>query len=273
MDSPSQHDSHTSLVVIQPPAVEGRQRLDYDRDTQPATILSLDQIKAIRGSNEYTEGPSVARRPAPRTAPRPEKQERTHEIIPANVNSSYVHRPAGHSGNARGSVLSRSTSTGSAASSGSSSSVSSEQGLLGRSPPTRPIPGHRSDRVIRTQPKQLLVDDLKASLKEDPTQHKFICEQCGKCKCGECTAPGLCLPVWPVIGSASAPRRAWWSTGPACAWSRVFFTTAPMMTMGALTRITRAPVHSPTAAPDTCAWEPCPCAYPACSATLLPRAA
>lgn len=189
MDSPSQHGSHTSLVVIQPPAVEGRQRLDYDRDTQPATILSLDQIKAIRGSNEYTEGPSVARRPAPRTAPRPEKQERTHEIIPANVNSSYVHRPAGHSGNARGSVLSRSTSTGSAASSGSSSSVSSEQGLLGRSPPTRPIPGHRSDRVIRTQPKQLLVDDLKASLKEDPTQHKFICEQCGKCKCGECTAP------------------------------------------------------------------------------------
>ncbi|EDL35120.1 sprouty homolog 1 (Drosophila), isoform CRA_b [Mus musculus] len=62
MDSPSQHGSHTSLVVIQPPAVEGRQRLDYDRDTQPATILSLDQIKAIRGSNEYTEGPSVARR-------------------------------------------------------------------------------------------------------------------------------------------------------------------------------------------------------------------
>ncbi|XP_031232525.1 protein sprouty homolog 1 isoform X1 [Mastomys coucha] len=189
MDSPSQHGSHTSLVVIQPPAVEGRQRLDYDRDTQPATILSLDQIKAIRGSNEYTEGPSVARRPAPRTAPRPEKQERTHEIIPANVNSSYEHRPASHPGNARGSVLSRSTSTGSAASSGSSNSVSSEQGLLGRSPPTRPIPGHRSDRVIRTQPKQLLVEDLKASLKEDPTQHKFICEQCGKCKCGECTAP------------------------------------------------------------------------------------
>lgn len=194
MDPPSQHGSHTSLVVIQPPALEGRQRLDYDRDTQPAAILSLDQIKAIRGSNEYTEGPSVVRRPAPRTAPRPEKQERTHEIIPANVNNSYEHRPASHSSNARGSVLSRSTSTGSAASSGSSSSsssASSEQGLLGRSPPTRPIPipGHRSDRVIRTQPKQLLVEDLKGSLKEDPTQHKFICEQCGKCKCGECTAP------------------------------------------------------------------------------------
>nr|AAH39139.1 Spry1 protein [Mus musculus] len=220
MDSPSQHGSHTSLVVIQPPAVEGRQRLDYDRDTQPATILSLDQIKAIRGSNEYTEGPSVARRPAPRTAPRPEKQERTHEIIPANVNSSYEHRPASHPGNARGSVLSRSTSTGSAASSGSSSSVSSEQGLLGRSPPTRPCP-----------------------------------------------------PVWPVIGSASAPRRAWWNTGPACAWSRAFSTTAPMMMMEVLTRITHAPVHSPTAAPDTCAWEPCLCAYPACSATLPPRAA
>ncbi|XFF86541.1 hypothetical protein AB1E18_012760 [Capra hircus] len=195
MDPQNQHGSGSSLVVIQQPALDNRQRLDYEREIQPAAILSLDQIKAIRGSNEYTEGPSVVKRPAPRTAPRQEKHERTHEIIPINVNNNYEHRPTSHLGhaglsnNARGPILSRSTSTGSAASSGSNSSASSEQGLLGRSPPTRPIPGHRSERAIRTQPKQLIVDDLKGSLKEDLTQHKFICEQCGKCKCGECTAP------------------------------------------------------------------------------------
>lgn len=195
MDPQNQHGSGSSLVVIQQPALDNRQRLDYEREIQPAAILSLDQIKAIRGSNEYTEGPSVVKRPAPRTAPRQEKHERTHEIIPINVNNNYEHRPTSHLGhaglsnNARGPILSRSTSTGSAASSGSNSSASSEQGLLGRSPPARPIPGHRSERAIRTQPKQLIVDDLKGSLKEDLTQHKFICEQCGKCKCGECTAP------------------------------------------------------------------------------------
>ncbi|XP_037992148.1 protein sprouty homolog 1 [Motacilla alba alba] len=196
MEPQSQHGSGGSLVVIQQPSLDSRQRLDYDRDSQPATILSLDQIKAIRGSNEYTEGPSVVKKSGPRTAPRQEKHERTHEIIPINVNNNYEHRP-GHAGhvahqhNARAPVLSRSTSTGSAASSGSNSSASSEQGLLGRSPPSRPGSGHRSERTIRAQPKQsaLIVDDLKGPLKEDLTQHKFICERCGKCKCGECTAP------------------------------------------------------------------------------------
>uniref|UniRef100_A0A8C5L7C5 Protein sprouty homolog 1 n=1 Tax=Jaculus jaculus TaxID=51337 RepID=A0A8C5L7C5_JACJA len=189
MDPPNQDGSRSSLVVIQQQSVDGQQRLDCERDIQPAAILSLDQIKAIRGSNEYTEGPSVVKRPALRTAPRPEKQERTHETIPANVNHSSEHRPSRLPSSARGPVLSRSTSTGSAASSGSNSSASSDQGLLGRSPPTRLVPSHRSDRAIWTQPKQLLADDLKGSLKEDPTQHKFICEQCGKCKCEECTAP------------------------------------------------------------------------------------
>ena len=195
MDPQNQHGSGSSLVVTQQPALDNRQRLDYEREIQPAAILSLDQIKAVRGSNEYTEGPSVVKRPALRTAPRQEKHERTHEIIPINVNNHYEHRPTSHLGHAglshstRGPILSRSTSTGSAASSGSNSSASSEQGLLGRSPPARPVSAHRSERAVRTQPKQLIVDDLKGSLKEDLTQHKFICEQCGKCKCGECTAP------------------------------------------------------------------------------------
>ncbi|XP_012690206.2 protein sprouty homolog 1 [Clupea harengus] len=182
MELQRQHGSGGSLVVIQQPSLEGRlDRLDYERELQHAAILSLDQIKAIRSNNEYTEGPSVARRPvAPRmvVAPRPDKHESTHEIILVNVNNNYEHRhPGGHPGsalvgqhyNGRAPGLSRSTSTGSAASSGSNSSASSEQGLLVRSPPSRlgsahhhnhhhssSSSSHRADRPVRTQPKSLV---------------------------------------------------------------------------------------------------------------------
>ncbi|XP_036620534.1 protein sprouty homolog 1 [Trichosurus vulpecula] len=195
MDPPNPHGSGGSFVVIQQPSLDGRLRLDHERESQTTTILSLDQIKSIRGNNEYTEGPSVLKKPGPRLAPRPEKHERTHEIIPLNVNNNSEHQPPGHVGlptNSRVPVLSRSTSTGSAASSGSNSSVSSEQGLLGRSPPSRPGPGRQVERAIRSQPKRAssITEDLKVALKEEPsTQHKFICERCGKCKCEECTAP------------------------------------------------------------------------------------
>ncbi|XP_041707006.1 protein sprouty homolog 1 [Coregonus clupeaformis] len=221
----SQHGPGGSLVVIQQPSLEGRQRSDYERELQHAAILSLDQIKAIRSSNEYTEGPSVVRRhPAPRMVPRPDKQqERTHEVILVNVNNNYEHRPVGqghHGGvvvvaggqqcSTRAPGLNRSTSTGSAASSGSNSSVSSEQGLLARSPPSRQgmvalhQHHHRAERTqpVRTQPKVLLAPQqgshpllpleapLKPSGKGDMASgHQFICECCGKCKCRDCTAP------------------------------------------------------------------------------------
>ncbi|XP_061580743.1 protein sprouty homolog 1 [Cololabis saira] len=233
MELQSQHGPGGSLVVIQQPSLESRQRSDYERELQHAAILSLEQIKAIRSSNEYTEGPSVARRPpAPRMAPRPQdKQERTHEVILVNVNNNYERRPPGlqhhhvgvvaGSGGPRAPGLSRSTSTGSAASSGSNSSASSEQGLLARSPPTRPVGVSLANqhRPVRTQPKPKALlpqpqqglhfhqPPLEAPLKPHHGKgksdfstgsgldaaaaagHQFICERCGKCKCGECTAP------------------------------------------------------------------------------------
>ncbi|KAL0974272.1 hypothetical protein UPYG_G00218050 [Umbra pygmaea] len=208
-------------VVIQQPSLEGRPRSDYERELQHAAIFSLDQIKAIRSSNEYTEGPSVVRRPpVPRVVPRPVKQqERTHEVILVNMNNNYERRAPGqsHSGGmvvvagghpCRAQGLSRSTSTGSAASSGSNSSASSEQGLLARSPPSRPgtmsLHQHhaRAERAqpVRTQPKAQPPTQqgshpppLEAPLKPEKTDlasgHQFICERCGKCKCGECTTP------------------------------------------------------------------------------------
>ncbi|KAM4809335.1 protein sprouty homolog 1 [Rhinophrynus dorsalis] len=196
MELQSQHGPGGSLIVIQQPSLDSRQRLEYEREVQPAAILSLDQIKALRSRNEYTEGPSMVRKSGPKTVPRHSKQERTHEIIPINVNNNNEHRPThlahmGHLHNGRVPVLNRSTSTGSAASSGSTNSASSEQELLGQSPPPRTSSGHRTERIVRMQPKasSLIVEDLKSSVKMDSTQHRFICEQCGKCKCVDCTAP------------------------------------------------------------------------------------
>ncbi len=78
MELQSQHGPGGSLVVIQQPSLESRQRSDYERELQHAAILSLDQIKAIRSNNEYTEGPSVVRRPpAPRMVPRPQDKRST----------------------------------------------------------------------------------------------------------------------------------------------------------------------------------------------------
>ncbi|XP_053559604.1 protein sprouty homolog 1 [Bombina bombina] len=195
MELQSQHGSGGSLIGLQQPALDSRQRLEYEREVQ-STILSLDQIKALRSRNEYTEGPSMAKKPAPKTLPRHSKPERTHEIIPVNVNNNNEHRPsnlahAGHIYNGRAPVLSRSTSTGSAASSGSTNSANSEQELLGQSPPSRIGSGYRTDRVVRMQPKAsaLVVEDLKSSVQVDSTHQRFICEQCRKCKCGECTTP------------------------------------------------------------------------------------
>lgn len=201
MEAHIPHGGGGSMVVIQQPSLDSRQRLDYERELQHTAILSLDQIKVIRTSNEYTEGPATAKKAgtisSSRTAQRHDKHERTHEVIPINVNNNYDHRSShhtrgGHHSSTRMPVLSRSTSTGSAASSGSNSSASSEQGLLGRSPPTRlPSNHHRPERTIRLQPKSSAsaTDELKCLGKEDLAKHRFICEQCGKCKCRECTAP------------------------------------------------------------------------------------
>ncbi|KAG9263770.1 hypothetical protein AMEX_G21908 [Astyanax mexicanus] len=162
-----------SVAVIREPPAPG-ERLDLDLPA--GAILSLEQIRAIRSSNEYTEGPAVAARRPPAPAPRvSDKHERTHEVILVNVNNNYEARPVA----TRPPTLSRSTSMGSAGSSGSSGSASSEQGLLAQSPQSRHHQHHhhlhhhhhhhqqqhqqqqqqhhhsRSERAVRTQPKSL----------------------------------------------------------------------------------------------------------------------
>ncbi|XP_007900734.1 protein sprouty homolog 1 [Callorhinchus milii] len=266
MEPRGQHGGGGSLVVIQPPSLDSRQRLEYERELRHTAILSLDQIKAIRSSNEYTEGPAptTAKKGSnSRPAQRHDKHERTHEVITINVNNNYEqrssqpqpqpqphaphHQPAG-----RMPALSRSTSTGSAASSGSNSSASSEQGLLGRSPPARLSSGHhRAERTIRIQPKPSAVagcasDELKCLGKEDLAKHRFICERCGRCKCGECTAPR-------TLPSCLACNRQCLCS----AESTVEYGTCMCLVKGVF-------YHCSSDDEDSCADSPCSCTHSHC---------
>ncbi|KAB0402980.1 hypothetical protein E2I00_014122 [Balaenoptera physalus] len=68
----------------------------------------------------------------------------------------------------------------------STSSISSEQRLLGSSFSSGPV----ADGIIRVQPKsELQPGELKPLSKEDLGLHAYRCEDCGKCKCKECTYP------------------------------------------------------------------------------------
>lgn len=142
-------------------------------------ILSLDQIRALRSRNEYTEGPSAVRRPpAPCGTSRPHhKPEGTHQVILINNNWE------GQSGPGPGGRL-----HGGPRAPGLSCPTSSASSQLN-------FPG----RVVRIQPPRSPPPPAPSG----PRGHWLTCERCGRCKCSECTAPrppparlfcgGLCL--------------------------------------------------------------------------------
>ncbi|XP_007061325.2 protein sprouty homolog 2 [Chelonia mydas] len=176
----------------------GRQQGDSDlRDvlTQQVHVLSLDQIRAIRNTNEYTEGPTVAPRPGVKPAPRPasqHKNERPHGLPEHRHLTRVQHAPVHSSSRAPLSRSISTVSTGSRSSTRTStSSNSSEQRLLGSSS------GPVADGIIRVQPKsEFKSSELKPLSKEDLGMHAYRCEDCGKCKCKECTSPRTLPSCW-----------------------------------------------------------------------------
>ncbi|KAF7656519.1 hypothetical protein LDENG_00040260 [Lucifuga dentata] len=235
MESRSQNDSDgggghhgwSSPSTGSPGALrdEGRQQPPQSQDGSPdpgstdgqpppaAVVLSLDQIRITRSSNEYTEGPTVApKSPASQrqknelaTAPRTNGQQETLEERPNNLRNLL---PSTQHGNAHASISSRdgtawSSSTGDSQSSIRTSvgSTSSSQRLLG-------------DQIIRAQPKrtELISEELKP-LNDDfrlvvsvpgsgsggdgpPAKHADRCEDCGRCRCPECTRPRVLPSCW-----------------------------------------------------------------------------
>ncbi|MBN3271629.1 SPY2 protein, partial [Polyodon spathula] len=171
--------------------------------TPQVQVLSLDQIRIIRSTNEYTEGPTVAPRPGSKPVtcqPSQQKTERVHGLSEEhqrfNQRGQHHHHHHTHSS---WDPLTHSTSimsTGSRSSTRTStSSTSSEHRLLGAPPPSPP--GPVMDQIIRLQP---MPSELKSELKplsvEKCSKHMYRCEDCGKCKCEECTSPRALPSCW-----------------------------------------------------------------------------
>ncbi|XP_053563823.1 protein sprouty homolog 2 [Bombina bombina] len=198
MDARVQNGSG-SQPLLQARRDNTRQHGDTDpRDilTQQVHVLSLEEIRAIRNTNEYTEGPTVAPRPAIKPAPRQLTQNKNERILVVTDQRQFNRSPISsqmHSSSRA--PLSRSISTASSGSRGSTrtsaSSSPSEQRLLGTNS------GLVTDRIIRVQPKsELKSEELKPSSKEDLSLHACRCEDCGKCKCQECTYPRTLPSCW-----------------------------------------------------------------------------
>ncbi|XP_071390481.1 protein sprouty homolog 2 [Centroberyx affinis] len=183
-------------------------------------VLSLDQIRITSNSNEYTDGPTVAQRsPAIQRsqqksdlvtspAPRINVQQETREERPNNLRNLLpltLHSNAHTSISSREGVLRSSSAEDSQSSIRTSvGSASSGQRLLG-SPAV-------SEQIIRTQPKRAEVnlEELKPLNAVSGTvvtvpgrggdrlagKHSYRCEDCGRCRCSECSRPRVLPSCW-----------------------------------------------------------------------------
>ncbi|KAG7463754.1 hypothetical protein MATL_G00180000 [Megalops atlanticus] len=164
--------------------------------SQQVHVLSLDQIRIIRSTNEYTEAPMVAPRPGNKatTPPLQQKTEPVQGLTIEQEQERSVQRGLNHhctqsSQTAFTRTVSTMTTGSRSSARTSTSSTSSEQRLLENSP---------SERIIRTQPKsaEVKADELKPFTEDNLGKHAYRCEDCGKCKCEECTCPRTLPSCW-----------------------------------------------------------------------------
>ncbi|XP_061106124.1 protein sprouty homolog 3 [Conger conger] len=151
-------------------------------DLQQVPVLSIDQIRAIRASNDYVERPLVAE-PGAQTGLFFIQEERHHHGRRIPRSQSLHHQ-------AHLAQVSQSSTVASL----SRSSTASDQRLL--SGPGRSASG---PPPVRSQPKpQLKPDALGKRLSEagSLSRHLLICERCGRCKCQECGAARSLPSCW-----------------------------------------------------------------------------
>lgn len=157
-------------------------------------VLSIDQIRAIRATNDYVERPASLK-PAPLSlalSPAGPKPEATQERLLTSASQDF---PPGQLH--QGPPLQPPLSHSSTASSLSHSTTASEQRLL-----EGLTPSHSGQSLVRTQP---CPGDRKP---EEPPKgtsgkpsgahagHLFICEECGHCKCAHCAAARSLPSCW-----------------------------------------------------------------------------
>ncbi|KAM4696929.1 protein sprouty homolog 3 [Rhinophrynus dorsalis] len=150
-------------------------------------VLSIDQIRSIRANNDYVERPSVSFMQTwsnPSLSQHTAKQEWPHDHL-VSYNHQDLHRSQSHQHHSQ--HTSHDLSHSSTISSVSRSTTASDQRLL-----TGITPSHSGHSLLRTQPKDgdLKQDEFIKGIMEKPDRymgHLFICEECGRCICDECT--------------------------------------------------------------------------------------
>ncbi|KAL4660057.1 hypothetical protein GN956_G288 [Arapaima gigas] len=159
-------------------------RMDSDTlDLQQVQVLSIDQIRAIRATNDYVERPPVLELGPPSGLIFLDHDDERPGPLPR----SQSHHQHGHLAHLSRSSTISSVSRGSAA---------SDQRLL----PSRASSSSALAPAVRVQPKGELKpgESLGKGLAEgeEMARHLFICERCGRCKCQECGTPRSLPSCW-----------------------------------------------------------------------------
>ncbi|OCT66028.1 protein sprouty homolog 3 [Xenopus laevis] len=149
-------------------------------------VLSIDQIRSIRANNDYVERPTVSFTQTwsnPSLSQHSAKQEWPHDHL-VTYNHQDIRRSQSHQHQSQ--HVYHDLSHSSTISSVSRSTTASDQRLLAGITPSNS--GHS---FMRTQPKDgdMKQDEFIKGImdKTDIYGHDSICEECGHCKCDECT--------------------------------------------------------------------------------------
>ncbi|XP_048835536.1 protein sprouty homolog 2 [Brienomyrus brachyistius] len=175
--------------------VELHSRDDLGLRFQP---LSLSQIQTVRSTNEYTEGPMVAPRPGSRPVteqPSVHKAERAQGLNDGAQDRCILggpqQDPQDHS-SPPAAALAWSMSTMSSGSRNcprtSTSSTSSGQRLL--------EPCLAEEGVEAPERLEAKAEKLMPAGGAESSGHRYVCEDCGRCRCEECTSPQTLPSCW-----------------------------------------------------------------------------
>ncbi|NXD29498.1 SPY3 protein, partial [Spelaeornis formosus] len=202
-------------------------------------VLSIDQIRSIRASNNYVERPAARlqqTRSNPSLSQPPQKHERPQDRL-ASCTLQDLHLSQGPPAQP---AASRS-STASSVSQGAS-----EQRLLS--------PSHSGHALVRAQPRgaaRLKADGSPRKGEEaspTPHGHLVLCEACGRCRCPRCTAARSLPSCWLCNQRCLCSAESLLDYGTClCCVKGLFY-------------------HCSTDDEDTCADEPCSCGPGSCCA-------
>ncbi|KAK1161199.1 hypothetical protein AOXY_G20130 [Acipenser oxyrinchus oxyrinchus] len=184
------HISGVSSSVMVQPLLDSR--VPYGRLQHPLTILPIDQMKTTHIENDYIDSPVVAQRPVNQ---KPLRGAHESLLISHHHQSHHPHTQRCDHHDITHPWISFS---GRPSSISSGSSTSSDQRLLDHAAPP-PVADQTSHRTVSMQPKPLNSKplDLKGAVTlESSKQHMLRCEECGKCKCTECTLPRALPSCW-----------------------------------------------------------------------------